>query len=176
MRRRDWLYALIVATIMALLVVSIACCPCKGVESRDVALDSVEHRRREIVRITLRDTLVMRPLRQSHDRVIVDESHSFLENDYCTTTAEIDERGRLRHSLDTKDSALLPSRVEFRDSLIIDTLVVYRQHIQERVVTKEVRKATWWDKCLRIVSTALLAVVLWQNRKRIMTLLRLWRI
>lgn len=161
---------------MALLVVSIACCPCKDVESRDVERDSVEHHRREIVRIIRQDTLVMRPLPPSHERVIVEEAHSFLENDYCTTTADIDERGRLRHSLDTKDSALLPSRVEFRDSLIIDTLVVYRQHIQERVVTKEVRKTMWYDKFLRIVCAGLAIVVIWQNRKRIMTLLRLWRI
>jgi hypothetical protein len=108
--------------------------------------------------------------------VVTEADSSFLSNDYCTSTAKIDAHGKLHHTLDTRDSAKLPMRTEYRDSIIIDTVVVFRRQLQERVVTKEVRKATWWDKCLRIVSTALLAVVLWQNRKRIMTLLRLWRI
>ena len=177
MRWRDWVYALIVAAIMAMLITSIACCPCKNIAASDIARDSIEHRRREIVRITLRDTLVMRLLPQSHDMVLVEESHSFLENDYCTTSAEVDDRGRLRHTLDTKDSALLPSRVEYRDSVVVDTLMVFRNRVQERVVTKEVRKAMWYDKCLRIVCAGLAIVVVWQNRKHIlMMLLKLWRI
>ena len=173
---RDILYILALVAVALLSLATASCCPCKNVAVSEIVADSTEHRRREVVRVILQDTIYMRPLPQSHDRVVTEADSSYLSNDYCTSTAKIDALGKLHHTLDTRDSAMLPTRKEYRDSIIIDTVVVFRRQLQEHVVTKEVRKVTWWDKCLRIVSTALLAVVLWQNRKRLMTLLRLWRI
>ena len=173
---RDALYIIALALLALIGLSATSCAPSKNIASIEATTDSLEHRRRSVVRVFLQDTIYMRPLPQSHDRVVTEADSSYLSNDYCTSTAKIDALGKLHHTLDTRDSAKLPTRTVYRDSIIIDTVVVFRRQLQERVVTKEVRKVTWWDRCLRIVSTALLAVVLWQNRKRIMTLLRLWRI
>lgn len=171
---RDVLYIIALALLALIGLSATSCAPSKNIASVEATTDSLEHRRREVVRVTLHDTIYMRPLPQSHDRVVTEQDSSYLSNDYCISTAKIDALGKLHHTLDTRDSAKLPTRTEYRDSLLIDTIIVFRRQLQERVVTKEVRKATWYDKALRWVSLGLFAIVIWHNRKLFIKFLKLW--
>lgn len=157
-----------------------ACCPCRkaGVTSAVSDKDSIYTSHYDIVRITMRDTMYLQPLAQYHDRVRVVAQRSYLENPYCTSTASVDEEGVLAHTLDTRDSALLPSRVMYRDRVVRDTVYRLKDRVDTKIETivKVERKAKWYDKVIRVVCIGLAVVVLWQNRKRIMTIFRLWRI
>lgn len=164
---------------MFLLVVA-ACCPCRqaGTATAVADKDSTYTAHHDIVRITMRDTMTLQPLAQWHERVKVEAKHSHLENAYCASTASVDEEGMLTHTLDTRDSALLPSRVVYRDRVVRDTIYRFKDRIDTKVETiiKIERKVHWYDKIIRVVCIGLAVVVLWQNRKRIMTIFRLWRI
>ena len=72
----------------------------------------------DTTRVMERDTIFLQRLEQSHDRVQGVES-SHLENQYCTSSAWI-YNGRLNHTLDTRDSALLPARIIYRDRVLLN--------------------------------------------------------
>lgn len=170
--------------IVVLGLVVAACCPCRkaGVTSAvsDTLRDSIYINHYDTLRIVERDTMWLESIEQSHDRVMVKASLSHLENAYCTSDASVDEEGILTHSLDTRDSAMLPSRVVYCDRVVRDT--VYRLRDRANVsesnntIIKEVKKVAWYDKVLRVVSAALFIIVLWLNRKRIIQIISLWRI
>lgn len=166
------------------LVVAVACCPCRKAGATTI-VDKVERdstyiNHYDTLRIVERDTMWMARIEQSHDRVMVKASHSYLENAYCTSSADVSEEGILTHTLDTRDSALLPVRVIHRDRVVRDTIFRYRDktNVSEsnHTIIKEVKKVAWYDKALRIISAALFIIVLWQNRKRIIQIISLWRI
>ena len=142
--------------------------------------DSVYINHYDTLRIVERDTMWLERIEQSHDRVMVKADTSYLENAYCKSTASVDTLGILTHTLDTRDSAMLPVRVIHRDRVVRDTIFRYRDKantsVSNNTIVKEVKKVTWYDKCLRIISAALFIIVLWQNRKRIIQIISLWRI
>lgn len=156
------------------LVVAVACCPCRkaGTASAVVDRDSVYVTRYDTLRIVERDTLVLRPLPPAHDAIITESQYSQLENAYSTTSAEIDAEGRLRHTLDTKDNALLPVRVERVEHIVRDTVV--RWHVDKRteVSVKEIRKATWWQRTQIVALWVLLGILAIAYRKKILSLLK----
>lgn len=157
-----------------------ACCPCRqaGVATAVADSDSVYTSHVDIVRLTIRDTILLQPLAQYHDRVQLEATSSFLENAYCTSAAAVDEDGVLTHTLDTRDSALMPVRTIYRDRVVRDTVIRLKDRVdvKQEIMIREVRKVTWYDKCLRVISAALFIIVLWQNRKRIIQIISLWRI
>ena len=178
--KRDVVYLIIALILLAVMLLSTSCCPCRNIGMEDVAnrRDSIYIIRRDTVRIIEVDTMWLDRLEQSHDLIMTHRQHSELDNAYCTSTADIGEDGMLVHSLDTRDSAMLPARLITTEHIVRDTVVIERtaERTVREVQEKIVYKTAWYDKFLRLVSTALLAIVLWQNRKRIMTIIGLWRI
>lgn len=164
--------------VVVYLVVCAGCCPCRkaGTATAVVDRDSVYVTRYDTLRIVERDTLVLRPLPPSHDHIITREQYSRLDNAYCVSTAEIDTEGLLRHSLDTKDSALMPVRTVRVEHIVRDTVVRWRVDNRTEVKVKEVVRSAWYDRFIRVACIGLLAVVLIQNRKWIGKLIGLWRI
>lgn len=168
--------------VIAILYLTVACCPCRKAGASTIVdkveRDSVYVAHYDTLRIVERDTMWLERIEQSHDRVMVNASRSYLENAYCYTSADVNEDGVLTHTLDTRDSALLPVRYEYRERVVRDTIYRNGMNVSNSRTTrvKEVRKAAWYDKCLRIVSAALFVIVLWQNKKRIIQLIHLWRI
>lgn len=164
---------------IALALLLAACCPCRNTSTsaESITRDSVYITHHDTLRIVERDTMRLAQLEQWHERVMA-RGESTLENIYCTTTAKVDDDGFLWHTLDTRDSALLPVQVITRDRVMRDTVYRWRDRVTSRtkVVEKRVKTTPWWVKPLCVISAALAAVVIWQNRKRIMTIIRLWRI
>lgn len=158
------------------LVVAVGCCPCRVAGTATTVNDSTYTARFEKVRIIIRDTMRLQAIAQSHEKNITEEQLSELSNDYCVSIAEVDSRGLLHHTLDTKDSAMLPSRIIIRDSIIRDTVYRKVKRVEQRVVERQVKVTPWWVKPLGVITAMLAVIVLWQNRKRILTLLSLWRI
>ena len=136
--------------------------------------DSIYVVRHDTVHIVERETIALRPLIPSHDHIITREQFSRLDNTYCTSTAEIDTEGLLRHTLDTKDSALMPVRVQRVEHIVRDTVVRWRTNNRAEVKVKEVVRSAWYDKALRWASLGLFAIVIWQNRKLFIKFLKLW--
>lgn len=168
--------------IVVLSMVAVACCPCRKAGTSTI-VDKVERdstyiNHYDTLRIVERDTMWMARIEQSHDRVMVKASHSYLENAYCTSSADVSEEGILTHTLDTRDSAMLPVRVIHRDRVVRDTIYRYKDSAntaeRNETIIKEVKKVAWYDKALRWVSLGLLCVVLWQNRKLFIKFLKLW--
>lgn len=157
-----------------------ACCPCrKATTTTDTTeRDTAYLSHYDTASIVERDSMLMARLEQSHDKIVTDAQFSELSNAYCTSTAAIDDNGRLHHTLDTNDSATLPMRIIERERLVYDTVYRYRDRERQsnNTLIKEVKKVAWYDKVLRLVSAALFIIVLWQNRKRIIQLINLWRI
>lgn len=161
-------------------LVAVACCPCRKAGAATIVdkveRDSVYINHYDTMRIVERDTMWLERIEQSHDRVMVNASHSYLENAYCTSSADVSEEGILTHTLDTRDSALLPVRVIYRDRVVRDT--IYRNksnkdtststEVQERVV----RKMTWWGKTQIIALWVLLAILAIRYRKEIFALVK----
>lgn len=163
-------------------LVAVACCPCRKAGATTIVdkmeRDSVYINHYDTLRIVERDTMWLERIEQSHDRVMVNASHSYLENAYCTSSADVSEEGTLTHTLDTRDSALMPVRTIYRDRVVRDTVIRLKDRVdvKQEIMIREVRKVTWYDKCLRVISAALFIIVLWQNRKRIIQIISLWRI
>ena len=155
-------------------LVAVACCPCKNAGASAVvnATDSTYVAHHNIVRMLMRDTMLMRPIRQSHDRNVTKEQFSELSNDYCTSTAEVDSDGLLHHTLDTRDSAMLPVRTVTRDSIVRDTVFSDRDRAETRTGVKEVRKVTWWQRTQSILLWTLLGILAIRYRKEILSLIR----
>ena len=166
------------------LVVAVACCPCRQAGATTIVdkmeRDSVYINHYDTLRIVERDTMWLERIEQSHDKVMVKVDTSHLENAYCESTASVDTLGILTHTLDTKERAMLPVRYVHVERIVRDTVIRYRNKtntsVSNNTIVKEVKKVAWYDKCLRIISAALFIIVLWQNRKRIIQLISLWRI
>lgn len=164
------------------LVGAVACCPCRKAGATTIVdkelRDSIYINHYDTMRIVERDTMWLERIEQSHDRVMVNASHSYLENAYCTSSADVSEEGILTHTLDTRDSAMLPVRYIERERVVRDTIFRYRNktNVSEsnNTIIKEVKKVAWYDKALRWASLGLLCVVLWQNRKLFIKFLKLW--
>lgn len=154
------------------LVVVAGCCPCRVAGTATTVNDSIYTARFEKVRIIIRDTMRLQAIAQSHEKNITEEQLSELSNDYCVSIAEVDSRGLLHHTLDTKDSAMLPVRIIIRDSIIRDTVFRYIDKIERQVVVKEVRKVTWWQRTQSILLWALLGILAIRYRKEILSLIR----
>lgn len=153
-----------------------ACCPCRqaGVATAVADSDSVYTSHVDIVRLTIRDTILLQPLAQYHDRVQLEATSSFLENDYCTSAASVDENGMLSHTLDTRDSATLPARVVYRDRVVRDTVIRLKDRIDVRTetVVREIRRATWWQRTQIIMLWVLLGALAIVYRREILSLLK----
>lgn len=178
MKWRDFWYFVALMALVCLCISAVACCPCRklGESVESIERDSTYVVRHDTVHIVERETIALRPLLPSHDYIITQEQYSRLDNAYCVSTAEIDTEGLLRHSLDTKDSALMPVRTVRVEHIVRDTVVRWRTNNRTEVKVKEVVRSAWYDKALRWVSLGLFAIVIWQNRKWIGKLIGLWRI
>lgn len=163
--------------IVLVLVGAVACCPCREIGATETVFvrDTVTSIHIDTMRVVERDTIYLQRLEQSHDRV-QGVASSYLENDYCTSSAWIDERGKLSHTLDTRDSALLPARIIYRDRVLLNEFVWSSRTNVSKVKTREVARSKWYDKVIRTVCIGLAIIVILQNRKRIMRLVKLWRI
>ena len=156
---------------------AVACCPCREVGTTETVFvrDTVLSTYIDTMRVVERDTIYLQRLEQSHDRVHgVTSSH--LENDYCTSSAWMGDDGKLNHTLDTRDSALLPARIVYRDRVLLNEFTWSSRVNASKVKTREVAKSKWYDKAIRRVCIGLAIIVILQNRKRIMRLVKLWRI
>lgn len=178
MRWRDFWYFVALVALVCLCMSVVACCPCRklGESVESIERDSTYVVRHDTVVVVERETIALRPLLPSHDYIITQEQYSRLDNAYCTSTAEIDIEGLLRHTLDTKDSALIPVRTVRVEHIVRDTVVRWRTNNRTEVKVKEIVRSAWYDRALRWVSLGLLAIVIWQNRKWIGKLIGLWRI
>lgn len=156
---------------------AVGCCPCRevGVTETVFVRDTVLSTYIDTMRVVERDTIYLQRLEQSHDRVQgVASSH--LENDYCTSSAWVGDDGKLNHTLDTRDSALLPGRIVYRDRVLLNSFSWSSRTNISKIKTREVAKSKWYDKAIRRVCIGLAIIVILQNRKRIMRLVKLWRI
>lgn len=178
MRWRDFWYFVALVALVCLCMSVVSCCPCKrlGESVESIERDSTYVVRYDTVHIVERETIALRPLLPSHDHIITREQFSRLDNAYCVSTAEIDTEGLLRHSLDTKDSALMPVRTVRVEHIVRDTVVRWRTKNRTEVKVKEVVRSAWYDRFIRVACVGLLAVVLIQNRKWIGKLIGLCRI
>lgn len=162
------------------LVGAVACCPCRKAGATTIVdkveRDSIYINHYDTLRIVERDTMWLERIEQSHDRVMVKASHSYLENAYCTSSADVGEDGILTHTLDTRDSAMLPVRTIYRERVVRDTLSRDKSNkdtststeVQERVV----REMTWWGKTQIIALWVLLAILAIRYRKEIFALVK----
>ena len=193
MKWRDFWYFVALVALVCLCMSVMACCPCRklGESVESTSADSVVHHQLKVERINIWEELEVRPLAPSKQRDVFSvweglpndfarpklmAQHSFLENEYCTSTADIDEFGKLTHRLDTKSEALMPVRHITEEKTLVDSTNLRRKQQRTTVKVKEVRKVAWYDKFIRIIAVGLLAVVVLQNRKWIMKLIGLWRI
>lgn len=167
------------------LVVAVACCPCRqaGVATAVSDRDNTYHSHHDIVRITIRDTMILQPLAQFHNSQAIPladaangasirPASSFLENDYCTSTAEVDENGILRHTLDTRDSAMLPRQEVTSEREMRDTLRKDREVAASTTIAREVRKVTWWQRTQIVALWSLLGILAIAYRKKILSLVK----
>lgn len=168
------------ASIFIVLIVlggAVACCPCREVGATEAVFvrDTVASIHIDTMRVVERDTIYLQRLEQSHDRV-QGVTSSYLENDYCTSSAWMGDDGKLNHTLDTRDSALLPARIVYRDRVLLNQFTWSSRVNTSKIKTREVAKSKWYDKAIRRVCIGLAIIVILQNRKRIMRLVKLWRI
>ena len=172
------------AFIVLVAVCVAACCPCR--DARMTQTVSVEqHDTSRIVHYdTLRhiviDTMQVMPLAQHHERVMVRASTSHLSNSYCWSTASVDSAGILTHTLDTRDSALLPMRTIATKRSVRDS--VYRlsrsSEAEDIGIIKErkVNHITWWQRTQIIALWVIVAALVIKLRKVIIKVISGWRI
>lgn len=164
-----------------------ACGPCRhtstststSVSERDTVY--VSHY--DTVRIVERDSLLLARLEQYHDKVVTYAQHSELSNAYCTSIADIGEDGRLSHTLDTRDSALIPARIVEVERIERDTFYSNTQSsstsssTSQSILTKKVKKPLSWFVRAQIIGFWLLAAgIIIRHRKKIIRVFSGWRI
>lgn len=157
---------------------AVACCPCREVGVTDTAFfaDSTKIVHIDTVRVVVRDTIIMQKLEQSSERIETYAQHSTLSNDYCISTAEIEADGLLRHSLRTKDSAMLPARVVEEERIVRDTIYHNTSESAERVNTRQVKKPLSWVVKTHIIGFWVMAVGIFiRHRKKIIRVFAGWR-
>lgn len=164
-----------------LLVAVVGCCPCRevGVTTTTSMRDSAYISHHDMLRVIRVDTLRMVHLSQSHDNVETYRRKSYLENDYCTSTAEVDDEGLLTHTLDTKDSAAMHIPKEEVGRIIHDTVYVAtsQQSTSATTAIKRGKKPLGLFAKTQIVGFWLLVTyIIIKNRKTIIRLFTGWRI
>lgn len=169
------------ASIFIVLVVlggAVACCPCREVGVTDTAFlrDSTIFVRYDTTKVVVRDTIIVQGLEQSSERIETYAQHSTLSNDYCISTAEIEADGLLRHSLRTRDSAMLPARVVEVERIVRDSTSRERTENTERTEVKQTKKPlTKFVKAQIVGFWVLLAVTIIRLRKTLIRLFSGWR-
>lgn len=195
MKWRDFWYFVALVALVCLCMSVVSCCPCRklGESVESTSADSVAHHQRKVERINIWESLEVRPLTPSRQQDVLwlweglpeferadfpklKAQTSYLENEYCHSTASVSEDGKLTHTLENNPEALLPVRHTTAERNRVDSTSFKRNTNRTEVKVKEVVRSAWYDKALRWVSLGLLAIVIWQNRKWIGKLIRLWRI
>ena len=144
------------ATLLATLLATFSCCPCRHLATGTTDSTRVEVRER-IVKV--RDTVVVE-LPAERVEVITPDTTSTVQTSLATSTATV-SGGVLTHSIENKHTAIrkpTEARVEVRDSII------YRNRQTTKVVEVE-RELTAWqrfrlDGFWVLLSVVLLSVVL----------------
>lgn len=157
---------------------AVACCPCREVGVTDTAFfaDSTKIVHIDTMRVVVRDTIIVQKLEQSSERIETYAQHSTLSNDYCTSTADIEADGLLRHSLRTKDSAMLPARVVEVERIVRDTIYHNTSESAERVITRQVKKPLSWVIKTHIIGFWVMAAGIFiRHRKKIIRVFAGWR-
>lgn len=178
MKRASLCYIVALVSLAVVLLLN-SCCPCRHAtaKSRAEVRDSIYIVHYDTIRVERSDTLWLERLEQSHDQITTYTQHSELSNAYCISTADITADGALAHTLDTRDSAMLPVRIVDIERIVRDTIFRDKVEVAERTLVKYVPKPkTLWHhtKDVMLIGLALLAA--WQNRKTILSIIRLWRI
>lgn len=138
------------ATLLATLLATFSCCPCRHLATATTDSTRVEVRER-IVRV--RDTVVVE-LPAERVEVSTPDTTSTVETSLATSTATV-SGGVLNHSIENKQTTIRKPtevRVEVRDSII------YRDKQTTKIVEVE-RELTWWQRFRLDGFWALLAVV-----------------
>lgn len=167
-------------------IILTACCPCRKMTVTTSLSEVTNHRDSVFVshidttRVVVRDTVRMMPINQSRDKVVIMATSSYLENEYCTSRANIDELGILTHTLDTRDSASLPVRLIEVTSVSSDLSSHNSKHADtittDTVEVRQVNYVTWWQRTQIIGFWALIAVLAIKYRKVIFKVIAGWRI
>ena len=157
---------------------AVACCPCREVGVTDTAFfaDSAKIVHIDTMRVEVRDTIIVQRLEHSNERIETYAQHSTLSNDYCISTADIEADGLLRHSLRTKDSAMLPARVVEVERIVRDTIYHNTSESAERVITRQVKKPLSWVVKTHIIGFWVMAIGIYiRHRKKIIRVFAGWR-
>lgn len=138
------------ATLLATLLATFSCCPCRHLATGTTDSTRVEVRER-IVKV--RDTVVVE-LPAERVEVSTPDTTSTVETSLATSTATV-SGGVLTHSIENKQTAIRKPtevRVEVRDT------VIYRDRAVTEIVEVE-RELTWWQRFRLDGFWVLLAVV-----------------
>ena len=147
-----------------------------GVTDTAFLRDSTTIVRYDTTRVVVRDTIIVQELEQSSERIETYAQHSTLSNDYCISTADIEADGVLRHTLRTKDSAMLPARVVEVERIVRDTIYHNTSESAERVNTRQVKKPLSWVVKTHIIGFWVMAVGIFiRHRKKIIRVFAGWR-
>lgn len=165
-------------------VAAIACCPCRKAGTTASVVervrDSVYVQRVDTLRVVERDTIHLAPINQWHNSVSRAAAYSYLENEYCTSSASVDSVGILTHTLDTRDSATMPVRIREVYKIVVDSVYVNQDAEAQRteVVTIErrVKHITWWTRTQIVALWVLVAIIVIKYRKVIIKVITGWRI
>lgn len=96
------------------------------------------------------------------------DTTSFLENSYSTSTAEV-TNGTLKHTLETKDNDSIPVQIIYKD--IIKTDSVYVTEIVPEKVEVPIRDNVFWNSIiLNLVLIFLIIIFIFAKVKRIVKL------
>lgn len=138
------------ATLLATLLATFGCCPCRHLDTATTDSTRVEIRER-IVKV--RDTVFVE-LPAEREEVITPDTTSTIETSLATSTATV-SNGVLTHSIENKQGSIRKPtevRVEVRDTII------YREKQTTKVVEVE-REMTAWQRFRLDGFWLLLAVV-----------------
>lgn len=166
-------------------VAAVACCPCRKIgatASVDIehVRDSVYVHHVDTLRVVERDTLYLAPINQWHNSVTLAASYSFLENEYCTSSASVDSVGVLTHTLDTRDSATLPVRIREVYKFVADSVATSSeataQSASTTTIERRVKHITWWQRTQIVALWVLVTAIVIKYRKVIIKVILGWRI
>lgn len=175
--------------VVVYLVVCAGCCPCRnlGESVESTSADSILRYQREVERINIWDSLELRPLTPSRQRDVLwlneglPESEradfpklkaqtSYLENEYCHSTASVSEDGKLTHTLENNAMAMLPVRHTTAERNRVDSTSFKSNTNRTEVKVKEVIKVTRWQRTQIVALWVLLGILAIAYRKKILSL------
>ena len=150
------------------MVLAVACCPCRHLTTSTGTRDSL-HIEIKYRTIWIPDTVrVQLPPERTQQTVRQDSSH--LETSAAVSDARINPDGSLSHSLENKtNDQQIPTQrpIEYRDS------IVYRdKEVEVEKIVEVERKLTWWQQTQMKGFWIVLAVLVLVCRKNIVTLVR----